>query len=77
MYVGNVGAEVWPAALYKAEANTAVSGDAELNNANVVDACKMVASGLVKQNIEIPEKEKLRDMASRIAAATGIETLVM
>lgn len=26
---------------------------------------------------EIPEKEKLREMASRIAAATGIETIVM
>ena len=75
MYVGNVGAEVWPAALYKAEANTAVSGDAELNNANVVDACKMVASGLEKQNIEIPEKETTGSLNSVSGETTTVAPL--
>jgi len=57
MYVGNVGADVWPAALYKAEINEAASDETELNNAQVIDACKVVASDLEAQNVKIAENE--------------------
>ena len=70
MYVGNVGADVWPAALYKAEINEVASEEAELDNALVVDACKSVVSGLQAQTIEIAENET----TGSLNAVSGIST---
>ena len=69
LYVDNVGADVWPAALYKAVPNTAGTG--EIDNEQVMAAGIPVASDLEAEAIVVEEPETTGSLNSFAGSSTS------